>query len=171
LRKRRSVKGFTVRALFTALLRRTCDSTVVSQLLVPTDSPAFRPVPRAPSKIRAVGIVISARDQSHTIAKSILSIFAANSYCGWRNSLWIVVVADACTDATARVARDAVGAFGEVLEVSARSLQTAHRIGASSVIEHFRDIPRHALLLASVDAGTELRCDWMSTKLQSSRPV
>jgi hypothetical protein len=157
--------------LFTALLRRNCDSKGVAQLLAPSDSQAYRPAAPAPSKIRAVGIVIAARDQSETIAKSILSIFAANSYSGWRNSLWIVVVADACTDATAKAARDAVGAFGEVLEVTARSLQTAHRIGASSVIEHFRDIPRHALLLASVDAGTELRCDWMSAKLQSSRPA
>jgi len=143
----------------------------VSPLLARPDSPAHRAAPRAPSKIRAVGIVIAARDQSDTIAKSILSIFAANSYSGWRNSLWIVVVADACTDATAKVARDAIGAFGEVLEVSARSQQMAHRIGASSVIDHFRDIPRHALLLASVDAGTELRCDWMDSKLQSSRPA
>jgi len=143
----------------------------VSQLLAPTDSQTYRPVLRAPSKIRAVGIVIAARDQCDTIAKSILSIFAANSHSGWRNSLWIVVVADACTDATAKVARDAIGAFGEVLEVTARSTQTAHRIGASSVIEHFRDIPRHALLLTSVDAGTELHSDWMSTKLQRSRPA
>jgi hypothetical protein len=143
----------------------------VSQLLAPNDSQAYRPAPRLPSKIRAVGIVIAARDQSDSIAKTIQSIFAANSYSGWRNSLWIVTVADACKDATAKVARDAIGAFGQVLEVSARSLQTAHRIGASSVIEHFRDIPRHALLLASVDAGTELRCDWMSSKLQTSRPA
>jgi hypothetical protein len=156
--------------LFTALLRRTCDSKIVSQLAAPTSALASHPAARSPSKIQAVGIVIAARDQSATIAKSILSIFAANSHSGWRNSLWIVVVADACTDATARVARDAVGAFGEVLEVSARSPQTAHRIGASSVIEHFRDIPRHALLLANVDAGTELRCDWMDTKLDCSHP-
>jgi hypothetical protein len=143
----------------------------VFQLAAPTSALAYHPVPRLPSKIQAVGIVIPARDQSHAITKSILSIFAANSYCGWRNSLWIVVVADACTDATARVARDAIGAFGQVLEVSARSLQTAHRIGASSVIEHFHNIPRHALLTTCLDAGTELRRDWMSTKLQRSRPM
>jgi hypothetical protein len=143
----------------------------VSQLAAPTSALSHQPAPRSPSKIQAVGIVIAARDQSDTIAKSILSIFAANSHSGWRTSLWIVVVADACTDDTARVARNVVGAFGEVLEVSARSPQAAHRIGASSLIEHFHDIPRHALLLASVDAGTELRRDWMDTKLQCSRPL
>jgi len=143
----------------------------VSQLLAPNGSQAYRPAPHAPSKIRAVGIVIAARDQSDTIAKAIRSVFAANSYCGWHNSLWIVTVADACKDATAKVARDAIGAFGEVLEVTARSLQTAHRIGTSSLIEHFRHVPRHALLLASMDAGTELRCDWMSSKLHISRPA
>jgi hypothetical protein len=148
-------------SLFAEILRSTCDSDVVSQLAAQTSALAYDPVPRLSSKIQAVGIVIAARDQCESIAKSILSIFAANGHSGWRNSLWIVVVADACTDATAKVARDAVGAFGEVLEVSARSLQTAHRIGASSVIEHFHHIPRHALLLASVDADTELCRDWM----------
>jgi hypothetical protein len=143
----------------------------VPQLAAPTSALAYQPVPRLASKIQAIGIVISAQDQSETIAKSILSIFAANSYSGWRNSLWIVVVADACKDDTARVARDVIGAFGEVLEVSARSPQTAHRIGASSVIDHFHDIPRHALLLASVEPGTELGRDWMDAKLQCSRPL
>jgi hypothetical protein len=143
----------------------------VSQSAAPTSALTYQPVPRLPSKIQAVGIVISAQDQSDTIAKSILSIYAANSYSGWRNSLWIVVVADACKDDTARVARDVIGAFGEVLEVSAHSPQTAHRIGASSVIDHFHDIPRHALLLANVEAGTELGRDWMDTKLQCSRPL
>jgi hypothetical protein len=146
------------------------EASTLSRLLGDMIALAYHPVARSSSKIQAVGIVIAARDQSDTIAKSILSIFAANSHCGWRNSLWIVVVADACTDATARVARDTIGAFGEGLEVSARSLQTAHRIGASSVTEHFRDIPRHALLLASVDAGTELRRDWIDTKVHCSHP-
>jgi hypothetical protein len=34
------------------------------------------------------------------------------------------------------------------------------------VTDHFRHVPRHALLLTSTDAGTPLRCDWIDTKLQ-----
>ena len=127
---------------------------------------AYHQERRAPSRIDAVGVVIPARNQAGTIAECIHSIFAANSYCGWRNSLWIVVVADSCTDETAKVARHAIGAFGEVLEVAAGSLRTAHQIGASAILEHFHHKPRHALLLASADAGTDGRRDWIDSKLK-----
>jgi Glycosyl transferase family 2 len=143
----------------------------VPQNLAPASTAAYSQALRPPSKIEAVGIVIPARNQSKTIAKCIFSIFAANSYAGWRNSLWIVVVADACTDHTANVARDSLGAFGEVVEVSARSLQTAHRIGSSTVLEHFQHMPRHALLIASADAGMELRPDWVELQLQEHSAV
>ena len=79
---------------------------------------------RFASRLEAVGVVIPARNHVATISQCILGVFAANSYSGWRNALWIVVVADACTDQTAKVARQTVGAFGEVLEVTARSLRT-----------------------------------------------
>jgi hypothetical protein len=114
-------------------------------------------------------VVIAAHNQSDSIANCIFSIFAANSQSGWRNSLWIVVVADACTDATAKLAREAVGAFGQVLEVSARSRQAVHQIGARTVMEHFRDVPRHALLLASTDAAADVRRDWIEKQLQCPR--
>jgi hypothetical protein len=154
--------------MFATILYGTCDSSVVLQTIAPASAFAYHQVRHAPSRIEAVGIVIPARNQSDTIAKCILSIFAAHNYSGWRNSLWIVVVADACTDATAKVARDAIGAFGEVLEVAARSTKTAHQIGASTVMEHFRHIPRHALLLISTEAGAELCRDWIDIKLQCS---
>jgi hypothetical protein len=127
------------------------------------------PAPRPGAKIEAIGIVIPARNAAVSIGKCIHSLFAANNHSGWRNSLWIVVVADACTDDTAKVARRALGAFGQVLEVSARSPQTAHRIGTAMLIEHFCDVPRHALLLASPDAATELHHDWIDLQLQCSQ--
>jgi hypothetical protein len=75
--------------------------------------------------------------------------------------LWIVVVADACTDQTAKVARHTIGAFGEVLEVSALSLRTARRIGESSLLEHFQHQPRHAIVLASTHADAPVPRDWI----------
>ena len=140
----------------------------VSQHLAPISTPAYTPAPRAASKIEAVGIVLPARNESRAIEKCVMSIFAANSYCGWHNSLWIVVVADACTDTTAKVARDAVGAFGQVLEISAHSLQMAHRIGASAVMEHFERVPRHGLLIASADANMNVNRDWIDSQLRCS---
>jgi cellulose synthase/poly-beta-1,6-N-acetylglucosamine synthase-like glycosyltransferase len=114
----------------------------------------------------AVGVVIPARNQADTIAQCIHSIFAANSYVGWRNSLWIVVVADACRDKTAKIARDVVGAFGEVLEVAVQSSGTARGIGANTVLEHFHPRPQHAILLANADADTCVRRDWIDIQLK-----
>ena len=93
------------------------------QNLAPASAPAIAPAARSASKIRAIGVVVPARNRCATIAKCIAGIFAANSYTGWHNSLWIVVVADGCTDPTAKVAREALGAFGQVLEVSAGTWQ------------------------------------------------
>ena len=75
----------------------------------------------------------------------------------------IVFVADACTDQTAKVARQTVGAFGEVLEVTARSLRTARRIGESALLEHFRHQPQLDLLLASTHADTHVPRDWIDS--------
>jgi hypothetical protein len=140
----------------------------VPKILSSSSAGLYTPA-RSASNIRAVGIVILARNQVEAIAKCISNLFAANSYSGWRNSLWIVVVADACTDDTAKAARIALGAFGQVLEICARSAQAAHQLGASVVIEHFRDVPRHTLLLTSTDATAELPRDWIDVQLQCSQ--
>jgi hypothetical protein len=136
--------------------------------LSPANARAY-PATRSPSKIQSVGIVILARNHAESIAKCITSIFAANSYSGWRNSLWIVVIADACTDDTAKAARKALGAFGQVFELCARSRQAAHQLGTSAIMDHFHDVPRHALLLTSTDATAELPRDWIDTQLQCSQ--
>jgi hypothetical protein len=140
----------------------------VPTILAPASTATYIPT-RSPSNIQAVGIVILARNQAEAIAKCISSLFAANSHSGWRNSLWIVVVADACTDDTAKAARIALGAFGQVLEICARSAQAAHQLGTSVVMDHFRDIPRHTLLLTSTDATAELPRDWIDMQLKSAQ--
>ena len=71
------------------------------------------------------------------------------------------MVSDACTYQTAKVARRTIGAFGEVLEVTARSLRTAHRIGESTLLDHFWHRPRHAVMLASADADNRVPRDWI----------
>jgi hypothetical protein len=134
--------------------------------LAPITDPARAQAPRPGAKIEAVGVVVPARNQSQTIAKCILRIFAANSHSGWHTSLWIVVVADACTDATAKVARDALGAFGQVLEVTVRSQQMAHRIGTRAVLEHFQHVPRHGLIIAAANANTDLNREWIDSQLR-----
>jgi Glycosyl transferase family 2 len=136
------------------------------QHLATSSYPAYRAELYMPSVIEAVGVVIPARNQADTIVQCIFSIFAANSYAGWRNSLWIVVVADSCRDKTVKVARDTVGAFGEVLEVAVQSSGTARGIGASAVLEHFHQKRRHAILLANTDADICVRRDWIDVQLK-----
>jgi hypothetical protein len=140
----------------------------VPKNLASASAPAYAPT-RSATKIQAVGVVVQAHDQAGAIVKCILSLFAANSHSGWRNSLWIVVVADACTDDTAKMARNALGAFGQVLEVCARSGQAAHRLGVATVMEHFHDVPRHTLLLTSTDATADLPRDWIDIQLRCSQ--
>lgn len=140
----------------------------MSQNVAAASVAAYTPSP-SQSKIRAVGIVVHARNQADAVTKCIASLFAANSQCGWHNSLWIVVIADACTDETAKAARDAVGSFGQVLEIGARSRRAAHQLGASIIIEHFRKVPRHTLLLTSTEAAAELPRDWIERQLKRSQ--
>jgi hypothetical protein len=140
----------------------------VPQNLAPVILPDY-PLSRPSAKIEAVGVVIPAHNQAGAIAKCIHGLFASHSHCGWRNALWIVVVADACTDETAKVAREALGAFGRVLTVSASSLQAAHRIGTAEVLEHFRGTARHALLLTSTSATAPLQPDWIEMQLVNSQ--
>jgi hypothetical protein len=140
----------------------------VPKLLAPASAAAHTPT-RASSNIQAVGVVILARNQAQAIARCISGLFAANSYSGWHTSLWIVVVAGGCSDDTAKTARIALGAFGQVLEISARSADAAHRLGASVALEHFRTVPRHALLLTSAEASAELPRDWIDVQLRFSQ--
>ena len=138
----------------------------MSQNLAPARAPAYNSTPH--SKIRAIGVIILAQNHAATIAKCVQRLFAANSYSGWRNSLWIVVVADRCKDDTAKVAREALGSFGQVLEVSAHSRQAVLQVGAAAVMEHFGDVPRHTLLLASMEATADLPREWIDTQVESS---
>lgn len=154
--------------MFATFLLRTCDPSDVANNLAPLSIPAQSPA-RAISKIQALGIVVLARNHSETIGKCIASLFAANRHAGWHNSLWIVVVADGCTDDTAKAAREALGAFGQVLQIGAQSAQVAHELGASLVMQHFCDAPRHSLLLTSTDATAQLPLDWITRQLRVSQ--
>jgi hypothetical protein len=165
---KRSKKHFTLRATFAAFLHSICDSSVVSQNLILASTAALPPA-RPPAKIQAVGIVIPTRNHASAIGKCIAGLFAANSCAGWRSSLWIVVVAHGSTDDTARIARQALGAFSQVLAISAHSRAAAYEVGADAVMDHFRDVPRHAVLLIGGDPTAQLPRDWIDKQLKGSQ--
>jgi glycosyltransferase involved in cell wall biosynthesis len=120
----------------------------------------------APATIEAVGVVIPVRNGADTIARCILSIFAANSFAGWKKAIWVVVVADACTDDSVKVARRVLGAFGEVLVIAAKSYRAARRVGASAVFDHFHRKPQNAILLANTNANAYVQKDWITIQMR-----
>jgi hypothetical protein len=122
------------------------------------------------SKIEALGIVMPVGNGVAAVSRSIQQIFAANGRSGWRKAIWLVVVADSCTDDTARAARRLVGSFGEVLEVRAHSEDASRRVGAAAVFDHFHRKPRHAILLTYAQAGADLPVDWIDDLLSAEWP-
>jgi hypothetical protein len=143
-------------------------SMTKSAFLQAQEHSSATPNSRCRARCQSVGIVIPASNHERTIATCIAGLFAAQYHMGWRNGLWIVVVADSCTDHTSHRAREALGAFGAVLEVNVHSLRACHRIGEIAVLRHFETTPRHALLLTSADAATPVPRDWLRERATSA---
>jgi cellulose synthase/poly-beta-1,6-N-acetylglucosamine synthase-like glycosyltransferase len=112
-----------------------------------------------------VGVVIPAQNEELTIQRCIAHVLAAHDHCGRPAPLWIVVVADACDDATVRLARTALGSCGEVIEGSPRSPGSARRLGAAAVLDHFGQANAAHIWLANTDADTFVALDWLKVHL------
>jgi cellulose synthase/poly-beta-1,6-N-acetylglucosamine synthase-like glycosyltransferase len=114
----------------------------------------------------SVGVVVPAQNEESTIERCIESIRAAACAGAVGGRLWIVVVADACADATASRARRALGTSGEVIECTARSPGVARKIGAAAVLAHFAACNPERLWLANTDADTHVPADWLILHLE-----
>jgi cellulose synthase/poly-beta-1,6-N-acetylglucosamine synthase-like glycosyltransferase len=112
-----------------------------------------------------VGVVVPAQNEEMTIARCIESVIASHRACGGRTRLWMVVVADTCSDETVARARRALGDHGEVLECAPGSPGTARRLGVAAVMEHFRDVAPGRVWLANTDADTHVPVDWLQHHL------
>ena len=109
----------------------------------------------------SIAVVIPARNEEATIERCIRSVLAASDHCASHGSLWIVVVADACTDRTAEIAQRAIGPFGEVLECEVRSAGAARNLGSAAALAHFRDTHPAQLWIANTDADTHVSRNWL----------
>jgi hypothetical protein len=78
----------------------------------------------------------------------------------------IAVVADRCTDETARIARRALGADGDVLTSTAGRAGAARRCGADHLLAIGK--PPRRLWLATTDADTAVPPDWLCTHLSEA---
>jgi cellulose synthase/poly-beta-1,6-N-acetylglucosamine synthase-like glycosyltransferase len=113
-----------------------------------------------------VGVVIPARNEESSIERCIASVLAAcdaSSRCG---QIWVALVADRCTDQTAVLGRERLGARGEVIQCAAGAPGSARRIGVAAVLRHFAGRCHRGLWLANTDADTYVPLAWIDTHLQ-----
>jgi cellulose synthase/poly-beta-1,6-N-acetylglucosamine synthase-like glycosyltransferase len=110
-------------------------------------------------------VVIPAQNEELTIRRCLRSVLDSFSWSPRGGRVWVVVVADACTDNTVDIARVELGEDGEVIECGVRSPGSARRIGAAAVIQHFRQVdPRH-LWIANTDADSHVPVNWLDIHL------
>jgi cellulose synthase/poly-beta-1,6-N-acetylglucosamine synthase-like glycosyltransferase len=113
----------------------------------------------------SVAVVIPAQNEAATIERCIASVLASADACLERSRLWVVVVADACTDDTVALARSAIGPYGEVIECSPRSPGTARRLGVTAALAHFGQSSPGRVWLANTDADTYVPVNWLACHL------
>lgn len=114
--------------------------------------------------IRAMGVVIPARNEEQTVRSCIHSVRQA--LLGLDLSSWIVVVADDCDDRTAEYAGFALGKAGEVLRCAERSAGASRRLGAQRILARWTAWEPRQVWLANTDADTEVPRDWIAQQLR-----
>jgi glycosyltransferase involved in cell wall biosynthesis len=111
--------------------------------------------------IRAAGVVIPAHNEQDLLPGCLTAVRQAARQLSI--PLHLVVVADACTDGTAAVAR-AHGAA--VIETGARCVGTARRTGAAHVLRSTRHMDAAAVWIATTDADTLVPPWWLARQLR-----
>ncbi|KIH99844.1 hypothetical protein LP52_04890 [Streptomonospora alba] len=114
--------------------------------------------------IRAAAVVVPANDEAPSIERCVRGAAASLAACGvLPPHRHLIVVADACSDATASIARRA-GAL--VVETSHRSAGAARAAGMRLALERTRTHPAHAVWLATTDADSTVPLRWLAEQLR-----
>ncbi len=104
--------------------------------------------------IRRIGVLIPARDEQRLLPAALDALARAAARCPLPVS--VVVIADGCVDATARVAADA-GA--QVIELDARCVGRARGAGADALIA---ELGIEGTWLATTDADSRVPEHWLA---------
>ena len=111
--------------------------------------------------VAAVGVVIPAHDEEDLLPSCLAAVrLAAAPLAGI--PVHVVVVADACTDRTAGLAR-AGGAA--VLAIEARNVGTARAAGVAEVLRRTGPVDPATVWLAMTDADTLVPPGWLTRQL------
>ncbi|MET4099051.1 cellulose synthase/poly-beta-1,6-N-acetylglucosamine synthase-like glycosyltransferase [Agrococcus sp. UYP10] len=111
--------------------------------------------------IARVLVIVPARDEASTVGACIASIDVARAALAARQpgiETAVVVVADACVDATAMTAR-AAGA--EVVEIEAAAVGEARRAGIQHGLARWPDAEPAATWIAMTDADSTVPARWL----------
>jgi glycosyltransferase involved in cell wall biosynthesis len=107
--------------------------------------------------IRSAGVIVPAHDEQELLASCLASLRrAARALTGV--PVHVVVVADACRDRTARVARRGGAA---VVTIGARNVGAARAAGAREVLRRTRHLDPADVWLATTDADTLVPPGWL----------
>jgi hypothetical protein len=79
-----------------------------------------------------------------------------------RELLHIVVVADSCSDATARLARRALGRSGEVVEAEVGRAGPARAVGTTRALQHWASFDPGVVWTSHTDGDTFVPVDWLA---------
>jgi glycosyltransferase involved in cell wall biosynthesis len=112
--------------------------------------------------IRSVGVIVPAHDEQDLLPACLASVRrAAQALRGV--PVHVVVVADACRDRTARVARRG-GA--SVVSIDARSAGAARAAGAREVLRRTGQLDPENVWLATTDADTLVPAHWLRQQVR-----
>ena len=113
-----------------------------------------------PGAVEAAGVVVPAHDEETLLPACLAALRMLPVRC--RLPVHVVVVADACTDQTAAVAR-AAGA--RVIGIHARRVGAARAAGMRELLRLTAGSDPSAVWLATTDADTVVPPDWLRRQL------
>ncbi len=109
-----------------------------------------------------VGIVVPAHNEEVLIQRCLDSILNIEH----SGALWVVVVADSCSDATSSIAKRILGNRGEVIETTQRNAGVSRSLGAEAIMKYFdTEHPSLPVWLANTDADSSVPSHWIQQQL------
>jgi len=111
--------------------------------------------------IRSVGVIVPAHNEQSLLPSCLAALRHAALALGGM-PVQLVVVADACRDRTAQIARRGGAA---VIPVSARCVGAARAAGVREALRRARPLDPAEIWLATTDADTVVSPDWLRRQL------
>lgn len=125
---------------------------------------ASRPAEPLSPPIRHVAALLPARDEEALLPRCLRSVLRACAALPPGVTGDIVLVADSCTDRTAALARELLGAQGVVVQKRAGSVGAARALAAETALNR-ASAPPAQCWLANTDADCIVPPDWLTLQL------